>query len=518
MRNLPRWAASSVAVLLCATQVAAAAPPPRRTAVPNGTRVAGDTQQMNINRISMPITNSGSFSWDHNSGLAGLEYPKGSGKRAVFASGLWLAARVAGQPRTTTTGYFDEFSPGAVIAGAPDDPARPEYKVYRLDRHYATTAQRDAALAEYLSGAVPHGAQGVGVLGDGSLDIAGDEMCWSVYNDLDPTQHLSQPGGTAPLGVEVQQTTFAFDVAGALANTVYARYRIINRGSQVLDEVYVGLWADPDIGDDTDDLAGSDVARGFGYCYNATNNDLVYGLIPPAVGFDIVQGVLDPVTRQPRTLTACEDFLAGVEPASGGQSFNALCGLNLAGGSIVNPTTSLVTHYQHSGDPVASTGWLDTTPGEKRLLVASGPTTLQPGEQQDIVVAIVAAQGANRLGGITQLRSYDTQAQLEFDSGTLIRLGVGERPLLGFALERPCPNPTRGALTVAFSLPTDAPAQIELLDVAGRSIARQDVGALGSGRHVVRLAPDTARLPVGLYLVRLTHSGHALIAKAVVTR
>lgn len=518
MRNLPRRVANGLAVLLSLAQLASAAPGARRLAAPNGARIAGDSQQMNINRIAMPVTNTGSFSWYPTSGLAGLEFPKGSGKRAVFASGLWLAASVAGQPRVTTTGYFDEFSPGAVLAGVPDDPDRPEYKVYRLDRHYTTTAARDAALADYNSGAIPHGAQGVGVLGDGSLDIAGDEMCWAVYNDLAPSSHLGVPGSTAPLGVEVQQTTFAFDAVGALGNTVYARYRIINRGSAVIDQLYAGLWADPDIGNDIDDLAGCDVARGFGYCYNGTNNDLIYGLTPPAVGFDIMQGVQNPATHLPRMLTSCEDFIAGVEPDTSSKSFNAMRGLTLAGGPIVNPTTSLVTPFQHSGDPITLTGWLDTAPGEKRMLVSSGPTTLQPGEQQDIVIAIVAAQGANRLGSLSLLRTYDSQAQLEFDSGTLIRLGVGERPLLGFALERPWPNPARGAMSVAFSLPSDAPAQLELLDVAGRSITRQDLGALGTGRHVVRLAADAAQLPAGLYLVRLTHAGHALVAKTVITR
>jgi hypothetical protein len=79
------------------------------------------------------------------------------------------------------------------------------------------------------------------------------------------------------------------------------------------------------------------------------------------------------------------------------------------------------------------------------------------------------------------------------------------------------PNPARGgAVAVAFTLPDNAPASVEVMDVAGRRVARRDVGALGAGRHLMRLTD--ARLAPGVYLIRLVHGGSDTVARGVVTR
>ncbi|HKQ56604.1 MAG TPA: right-handed parallel beta-helix repeat-containing protein [Candidatus Eisenbacteria bacterium] len=86
-------------------------------------------------------------------------------------------------------------------------------------------------------------------------------------------------------------------------------------------------------------------------------------------------------------------------------------------------------------------------------------------------------------------------------------------PKVETALHGTSPQPSRGSLTVAFSLAGDAPATLELLDVAGRRIASHEVGTMGAGRHEV---PLRGGLPAGIYMVRLTHGQHALTRKAIV--
>ena len=52
-------------------------------------------QSLDVNQISMRVTNLGSFAYDVETGNAGFEYPKGSGKNALFAgsdSGLSRAS------------------------------------------------------------------------------------------------------------------------------------------------------------------------------------------------------------------------------------------------------------------------------------------------------------------------------------------------------------------------------------------------------------------------------------------
>jgi hypothetical protein len=87
--------------------------------------------------------------------------------------------------------------------------------------------------------------------------------------------------------------------------------------------------------------------------------------------------------------------------------------------------------------------------------------------------------------------------------------GVEGLHLAGFA-----PNPSVGALRVAFSLPSAAPATIEVVNVAGRRIARRDVGALGAGEHVIELAGDDRPAP-GVYWIRLAQGARVLVTRGV---
>ena len=87
---------------------------------------------------------------------------------------------------------------------------------------------------------------------------------------------------------------------------------------------------------------------------------------------------------------------------------------------------------------------------------------------------------------------------------------------LAFALEGVRPNPApRGRLRVHFSLPTEAPARLELFDVRGRRVTQQEVQGQGSGLQVVDLA-EQGPIPAGVYFVRLTQGADARVARAVI--
>jgi hypothetical protein len=94
-------------------------------------------------------------------------------------------------------------------------------------------------------------------------------------------------------------------------------------------------------------------------------------------------------------------------------------------------------------------------------------------------------------------------------------LGVPAAAPTALALHGAFPSPTRGPLLVAFSLPGDGPATLELMDVAGRRVCVREVGALGAGRHVTVLH-DGRSLAGGIYFIRLRQGGRQLVARAVV--
>ena len=86
-----------------------------------------------------------------------------------------------------------------------------------------------------------------------------------------------------------------------------------------------------------------------------------------------------------------------------------------------------------------------------------------------------------------------------------------------FAVERPVPNPSRGAVEIAYTLPRRAAVRLDVLDLAGRRLATLVDRELGPGRHRARL-PGTlaASLASGTYVLRLQAGRHR--ASRVMTR
>ena len=421
--------------LLLMASVAVAATPtgPKRKARPARTNPEDSGQKIDINNISMVVKNTGSFAFDTENGASGLEFPKGTGKFAVFAAGFWMGALVNGDVRVSVAEYSDDYRPGSAAGGTPDDPAKPEYKVYKLNRVYLDAtgaidaATRDAVLADYVAGAVPHGAPPVSVLPDGSLSIIGDQMMWSVYNDLGKDASHNGASSQMPLNIEVQQTTFAFSRQGPLGNTVFMKYKIINRGTQTLTDAYVSQWSDPDLGGATDDLVGCDTTLSVGFVYNATNNDEQYANQAPCVGYDFLQGPRVPITGPNgapngiapsfRTLglASFNKYPNGAGPADSTETYNFMKGLNGDGSPLIDPTTNQPTPFNVSGDPVTNRGFLDSAPSDRRLMLSSGPFTMAPGDEQEVVVGIVVAQGTSRLASVALMKCFDAAVQAAYD-------------------------------------------------------------------------------------------------------
>jgi hypothetical protein len=88
---------------------------------------------------------------------------------------------------------------------------------------------------------------------------------------------------------------------------------------------------------------------------------------------------------------------------------------------------------------------------------------------------------------------------------------------LALALEGARPNPAVGSFTVAFTLPQAENATLELLDVAGRRVLEREVGSLGPGQHQIRLG-ECGCTPPGMYWLRLTSAGRALVRRVAVVK
>ncbi len=395
--------------------------------------------RIDVNNLEMFVYNDGNFAYDNANVLGktdGLYFPRGTKKTVIYSAGLWIGAKVNNETRLSIAEYSSEYGPGPMKDGTylPDNARFRVYQINKGDTH--------ASNADYANWPVADGAP---VDAEGNPKIFGDQMAWSVFNDADPTGHINDAASTAPLGLEVQMSAFGYARGGALGNTVFFKYIIINKGGNTLDSTFISLWADPDLGDASDDLVGCDTLLSLGYCYNE-GDDTDYGAAPPAVGFDFFEGPIVPsvgdsalvngVWRQGfknLPMASFNKYINGTDPASKVETYGYMKGLTkdpISGNMIpaINPSTEEVTTYSVSGDPVTQTGWVDEAAADRRYMMSAGPFTMAPGDTQEVVAAVIVAQGANPLNSITALKSADVAAQAVFD--------------LNFDIPSPPPSPS----------------------------------------------------------------------------
>src|SRR5262249_47300927 len=140
---------------------------------------------------------------------------------------------------------------------------------------------------------------------------------------------------------------------------------------------------------------------------------------PPCVGFELLRGPRI-ASQTPLGLTAFTKYTNGTDPNTATKSYNYLKGLNADGTPIINPVNSSVTTFMVSGDPVTGTGWLDSTPADRRLQLSSGPFRMAPGDSQEVSFAVTVGQSArpqSRLNAISLMRTYGRIARVLFDVG-----------------------------------------------------------------------------------------------------
>lgn len=396
-----------------------------------------------INSILCMVHNNGSFAYDDAGFLGktdGLYFPFASpkdNKTVIYSAGIWVGAKVNNQIRVAIAEYSSEYTPGPMTEDGEPAPDDASYRVYKIG---AGTNLDGSSYDDAADRAAWPAGDGAPVDDMGDPDQLGNQMCWAVYNDADPAGHQNMI--TDPLGVEIQQSTFGFAAKGPLDNVIFLKYTIINKGSNQLDSMYISLWADPDVGDASDDLVGCDTALSLGFCYNE-GADAIYGVPAPAVGFDFFQGPIvpsqgdtavipgsDPIPdHKVLGMTSFNKYINGTDPQNAQEVYNYMSGLNRDGTVVVDPNGD-TTKYFVPGDPVdpePGVDWLDEAAADRRYMMSTGPFVMAPGDTQVVLAAVLAAQGTNNLQSIKELKRIDEQAQLVYD--------------LNFQIPQPPPNP-----------------------------------------------------------------------------
>ena len=84
-----------------------------------------------------------------------------------------------------------------------------------------------------------------------------------------------------------------------------------------------------------------------------------------------------------------------------------------------DPATGEETKFALSGDPVSGSGWVDGVqlpPGDRRLVMASGPFNMVLGDDADVVIALAAGTGLDAVSSVSVAKYVDTYAQYAYDN------------------------------------------------------------------------------------------------------
>ncbi|MDF1544742.1 MAG: hypothetical protein P1R58_06525 [bacterium] len=196
-----------------------------------------------VGRISLSVTNTGNFGNNEVQGTDCLtgeattscEYPKGSGIEYLFLGAFWIGA-VSGRDTLVTTGadgwlqgretFPDEGKLGELIHRSLIDPTSPEFD--------GAVSENDviAVYRDTLTAGVP-------------------------LDDVDNRPHQ-------PLFLKVDESSYSWSYSYA-EDFVLFDYKISNEGFNRLDDVYMGIYVDADVGQNstcqtnechTDDICG----------------------------------------------------------------------------------------------------------------------------------------------------------------------------------------------------------------------------------------------------------------------
>lgn len=396
--------------------------------------------------------------------------------------------------------------------------------------------------------------------------IKGDQALYFIYND----KLAAHSSSFTPMGIEVHGMAYAYGcpavVTGKneLTYTTFYDYKIINRSSLSYHDVYVSMWSDVDLGYYGDDYMGSNVADNYGFAYNSNNNDQCSGPgmqgycnYLPAQGFNIVKGpvantmdgidnnnngTIDEVGEDCKLnkFTYFNNSFSGIpvqtiDPKNSYQYYNYMTGFwrdssnFTCGGNGYGGATN--SNWAYSGDP--NNIGIDTdpsntcgywtenssgqTPGDRRMVLSSGPFTLNAGQMQEVEYAFVTSFDSSsttnsNLLSVAKLKTDIQKVNAFYNTvnkpNCLQAINVGITEVVkqnDFAL---FPNPAKSSITISSTIVGTVKVDYEIVDVLGKVIMSNENT---SGKFTININ----ELNSGIYFLRLQVNNSVVVKKFV---
>ncbi|MBI4429027.1 MAG: T9SS type A sorting domain-containing protein [Ignavibacteriales bacterium] len=545
---------------------------------------------LNINNMSNWTFSNGVGSASPMGHPWGLMFPRGTSGLVTADGLLWVGKVIDDQPNVIRTGgnlWLSSNRPGIIASkGVAENSNDASVRVYRVRRDFrdanltgdaieyfgdssqrVSVAEVEEIKAQYVQdwaewpwqkGAPFFDENNNGVMDESDYpDMLGaDQVVWYAYNDL------TGSFGAEAIGLEVQVTMWAHRGIKEFEDNVFKRYRVIYKGTSVtpanarVDSMYLGIWADTDVGNYWDDLAGCDSLRNMAFAYNSVTPD---GAFKPfsnlaySVAYQLLQGPIVAGQSDDSALFGLQYRLGYrnlpltsvlIKPTP---SFIPEPGLNeytlywwkafrgyVPVGTTDNPwldPNGAPTKFPLGGDPFQKTGWLDGTPtsggtfsfpGGRRFSLSAGPFTLSLGDTQEVVIAIIGGIGYDGPSSVQSLKFHATVLSGSYpfvdgrtDSQRFAEVIKPFAPPTDFALKQNYPNPFNSFTQIEFTIPIDAPVQLSVFDVLGREVIVLEDASFRLGRYRSRWNgrdKDGKIVPSGIYFFRLV-AGHIYLTR-----
>ncbi len=417
-------------------------PGPLRTMVIDGSTVH------NIGELQMHVTNWGEFGSRPSWALPWSEapsamWPAGSGVEYLWAAGLWVGALRSGIPSVSTATYEWEFRPT-------QNPIDIMYKTAEGarggNRLPSPTADDDVdglIDEDWLNG---HDDDEDGLIDEDFAAVSKQMFsCW--YTDDQPISLQIYPEHN-PLHIHVRQESYQWE-EDRFDDFVGIEYKITNIGTQVLEDVYIGFFADCDVGSRNSDNYWDDDATGR-YFMPVACTDLGPVQIDFAYTYD-VDG------DEGQTLGYFGVMFLGHTTDPTGELAPERVGISTYANFSGNQT------YEQGGDPtndferyeLLSQETIErnaVAPRDYRMLVSAGPfIELLPGSTLVFQVAFVVGEGLEGalLNAASAQLTYEG-AWFNLDRDPLTGIDRRETPIPG-----PVENVVRDSCREALKIPID---------------------------------------------------------------
>jgi hypothetical protein len=291
-----------------------------------------------------------------------------------------------------------------------------------------------------------------------------------VFSEFDVSGSFNDAGALAnAIPVKVLQNAYAWSTIG---NTKYVifKYKVINTGSVLLNNMFVGAFADWDIMNSNLNKAAFDAPNKMGYIYSTQSNGLYAGIKLLSNSAPVVHYAMDNTANN-----------GGIDPTGGV--------------STAEKYTGISTNRPNAGG---------TGNGNDVIhFVSSGPFSVTPNDTVEVAFAYIAGDS------LADLQSSAIAAQIKYDNDPIIVKNNGFN-LVDFQFY---PNPANDVLNITWNQIEQGNCIVKLLDVQGKIIQVYE-----SAKNIKQMQISLQNMPEGIYFIQLQTSEKVSNAKFVLSK